>query len=35
MNDYVEGRDETVSKISKWMHCSHNTDFQLMVIKHV
>jgi hypothetical protein len=34
MNDYVAGRDAAVSKISKWMHCSHNTDFKLIVIKH-
>jgi len=34
MNEYVAGRDAAVSKISKWMHCSHNTDFKLTVIKH-
>jgi hypothetical protein len=34
MNEYVEERDATVSKISKWMHWSNNTDFKLMVIKH-
>jgi hypothetical protein len=30
----LETEAPTASKISKWVHCSHNTNFKLMVIKH-